>query len=724
MQENMNIANSSMAVRKAQELILNFVKNNFSEDKYNAVLNVLNNCPVYVVDKSNLQSQTRQNDDILDRENVGGYATEDGIFIPENLTKYNYNYSDGFEADVVLSTIIHEYAHKLRRINSQDGNMFEEGFATVFAEACIMYSKINNMSFENSQIAQPNVYTNTSEKYKKAESQVKSILLILNQIGIDIQMIGEYIFGDEEVFISKCSEVFGEEFINYFKLSNSRQDQYYNDYENTEMNSETKLVKLISSYIKSKGISLEKRFDRNNILLYNRNSPTFERGVVGAGREAFSLEDERYFKIFENSVNIEREKEQTISNERKERIQKIINEKFSLTGKNSKDIYELIIDLGGEYFNRCNSDRIENKIYISELKKIIPNLEELIQDFNSLRRYNGDNNFFEDISLEQLSFSAIHNKIKDELKKCIEKEKQETITNIMKSFNACDNKHTLSELLNNINKDNNNIELNNILPDFNSFIVYFNDIKDKLPEKLDIDDVINYNSIYQYILNFYILKKEVELNELHKIDEELSSVYNDINKTIAIMNNTDLYSETKQIINTNSDIISQKEEDKAKLENDNNNNREKRNQLVHEIDKINKRNFIIRFFTRNKKKVIFNKISDLDKKINDDSTAIETLQSEINQLKVEISSTEKRIIDVCGVNLKDFESMLLDINNNGITQEQLLQQIEEIKKKKQSLNLNQREMELENLYIKRNSQTIQQSESLYDNQEEQKVVSR
>ena len=33
--------------------------------------------------------------------------------------------------------------------------------------------------------------------------------------------------------------------------------------------------------------------------------------------------------------------------------------------------------------------------------------------------------------------------------------------------------------------------------------------------------------------------------------------------------------------------IASANEDKAKLENDNNNNREKRNQLVHEIDKIN-----------------------------------------------------------------------------------------------------------------------------------------
>ena len=131
MQNKIDVSNTSRTVIKAKELILNFVKDNFDEKKYQKVQEVLNSCPVYVVEESTLQHTT---DSIKNKGTVSGIASKIGIFIPQSITNYHHT-EDGFEEDEKLSTVIHEYAHILRRINSNYGIMFEEGFATIFAEA-------------------------------------------------------------------------------------------------------------------------------------------------------------------------------------------------------------------------------------------------------------------------------------------------------------------------------------------------------------------------------------------------------------------------------------------------------------------------------------------------------------------------------------------------------------------------------------------------------------
>ena len=58
-------------------------------------------------------------------------------------------------------------------MNSLYGNMFEESFATIFAETCINYSKMKNIEThpqsEKFQML-------TSVKYAEAESQVRGLM--------------------------------------------------------------------------------------------------------------------------------------------------------------------------------------------------------------------------------------------------------------------------------------------------------------------------------------------------------------------------------------------------------------------------------------------------------------------------------------------------------------------------------------------------------------------
>ena len=134
---------------------------------------------------------------------VGGYATPDKIIISQSdIQKLDLN--DQQALDNAIGTIIHEYAHKFRQVNSKYGNLFEEASASIFAEMCINYSKVKNNEQNNELF---NMLT--SVDYQKAESQVRGILYALKQKNIDISMMTEYILGDENRFKQVCVKIFG-----------------------------------------------------------------------------------------------------------------------------------------------------------------------------------------------------------------------------------------------------------------------------------------------------------------------------------------------------------------------------------------------------------------------------------------------------------------------------------------------------------------------------------
>lgn len=87
---------------------------------------------------------------------------------------------------------------------------------------------------------------------------------------MDINLLGEYIFGNQNVFKQKCIQIFGEEFSGYFDLANSSKDQYYNDYDVVNQSSEIMLTNILKNYISKNGLDLKQYWDSNHLLLYNR----------------------------------------------------------------------------------------------------------------------------------------------------------------------------------------------------------------------------------------------------------------------------------------------------------------------------------------------------------------------------------------------------------------------------------------------------------------------
>ena len=121
-------------VKLAQTRILTFLGDFTNTDTITKVNEVFKQYPIVLdeVEKEvNVFGKVTQ---------AGGLATKENIVIPKDAVR-GVSLDKEYELDRMLGTIIHEYAHQFRKINSQYGNMLEESFATIFAETCVNYSK-------------------------------------------------------------------------------------------------------------------------------------------------------------------------------------------------------------------------------------------------------------------------------------------------------------------------------------------------------------------------------------------------------------------------------------------------------------------------------------------------------------------------------------------------------------------------------------------------------
>ena len=149
------------AVKLAQSYILLFLKEYLTEEQLLNIRNLFDNCPV-VLEQLDIETNEFGN-----TTNIGGNTQKDKIVIKINDIK-NASINDEFELNRILGTIIHEYAHKIRSMNNQYGEMFEESFATVFAEICINNARLQ---LGNSQDDNQTFGMLNSVNYQKYESQ-------------------------------------------------------------------------------------------------------------------------------------------------------------------------------------------------------------------------------------------------------------------------------------------------------------------------------------------------------------------------------------------------------------------------------------------------------------------------------------------------------------------------------------------------------------------------
>lgn len=377
----------NLAIKLSQSYILLFLKEYISPKELLNVEKLFDNCPV-VIEQLNVSNSA-----FGKKIEIGGITTDDKIVITlSEIDKVNINNEK--ELNKLLGTIIHEYSHKICALNNKYGEMFEESFASIFAEVCI-----NNARLKLDDKKEPFEMLD-SINYQKYESQVRALLYILKQHGLDLKAIAEYIAGNQEQFKQICRDTLGKEFNNYFSSITSKNNN----------NSEQIIIDLITNYIKQHGLNISDYWKNNNQLtqnLYFKGSPTLARAVVNSGIKSFKPEDQEFYKYYESSVKIAKGKDNFIDQEKVDRIKQFIETKFSLQGKSLEEIYDTVIDLCSTYISHQNLDDEESKIFIEELNKVIPNMEDFKAKFINLRVSGNDKNIFDNLDLENISYNDI-----------------------------------------------------------------------------------------------------------------------------------------------------------------------------------------------------------------------------------------------------------------------------------------------------------------------------
>lgn len=393
-QELLNKLNT--VVRMAQEKIITLLTDIHNEQAIAKARAVFSNYPVV------LENIEIQKNEFGKTTQVGGYATSDRIVINQNDIQ-SIDLNTPYELDKILGTIIHEYAHKFR---TSYGNLFEEASASIFAEMCINYSKVKNNEQSNELFNM-----GTSVDYQKAESQVRGILYVLKQKNMDIGMMVEYILGDENRFKQVCGQIFGSSFDTYFTQANSTSisQQFTNE-------SEKIITQILTDYIKNNQISYKDYWSSGKNIasptnLYFSGSPVLVQSVVNAGIDAIREDEKDLYRTFEYTSRVNREHSQFIEDEKRTRIRNKLEQSFNLSGKSSDDIYDSLVDICSTYIQHKSSDSEESIIYVEELKKLIPNIEEFSDTFKQLRVARLDSTILDNMDLSSISYSQIYDKM-------------------------------------------------------------------------------------------------------------------------------------------------------------------------------------------------------------------------------------------------------------------------------------------------------------------------
>ena len=245
----------------------------------------------------------------------------------------------------------------------------------------------------------------TSVEYRRAESQVRGLMFALKHKNMDISLMLEYVLGNEKYFQQACSQIFGQDFnIYYNEVINLQENRQHSN------NSEQLLVEILTNYVKTNDISVKKCFENVKLEpshLYSINSPVFRKSVVNADQSALRQDEQDLFRHFEYSVKLNEEEKQLIEDEKRTRIKNMINQKYGLNGKTPEQVHEALMDICSEYIQFKNRTDEEGMIYLDEVRKVIPNIEEFSTTFKQLRVSGLDKKVVENLDLINLSYSSI-----------------------------------------------------------------------------------------------------------------------------------------------------------------------------------------------------------------------------------------------------------------------------------------------------------------------------
>lgn len=85
----------------------------------------------------------------------------------------------------------------------------------------------------------------------------------------------------------------------------------------------------------------------------------------------------------------------------------MINQKYGLVRKTPEQLHETLMDLCSDYIQFKSRTDDERMIYLDEIKKIIPNIEEFSTTFKQLIISGLDNKITQNLDLNNISYSSL-----------------------------------------------------------------------------------------------------------------------------------------------------------------------------------------------------------------------------------------------------------------------------------------------------------------------------
>lgn len=383
--------NEKNIVELAQKYITLFLKDKVSEEEMIQIQNMFQTLPVEFVDMQSVTSELGHTE-----KSGGFYNRTDMKITVSNSSSHISKYTSEYELLSKLDPIIHEYTHAIRALkNNNYDRLLEEGFVVIFTEACINYSKnlASGKTDENSFKYESRV----SNKYSNYVSQIKGLLYLTRDKGLDVNMITDYITCNKDIFIAKYQAIFGEKLKEYLEVASSRDNS----------NSEEVLVNLITDYIKQHGISLSEYYQNSSI--YSTGSNSLAKSIISLGIDCLNPEDREYYKSLEYACKISETDKNLRDDETVKRIQGVINNKYTLANKSATEIENTICDLCSDYIQHEGSDDKEWKVFISQLKADFPNIQDFVEKYRKLRIARQDSKILDGLDLSNLTYDDILN---------------------------------------------------------------------------------------------------------------------------------------------------------------------------------------------------------------------------------------------------------------------------------------------------------------------------
>jgi len=386
-------------VKMAQDRIIDFLEDYSDSETLKKARAAFAKYPVVLSDTSNSKNEITGKSDVS-----AGAAGHDKITI-DGSQFVSSSTNNHHELDDLMGTIIHEYAHEFRRDSGANyQKSFEESAASVFAEMCINHANAKSIGSAAELFQSTDIFD-----YRYSQNELRAILYVLKKHNLDVTLLTKYVFGDELDFVKKCCELFGDEFQVYFNEATGKQTFNKDTSKSQEM-----LDKMFKDYISENKLSYEDYYAKKNATtnLYAPASSVIAKGIAESGDKVLLNSEKNLYQDFAYENRVNNESVNNYNSDIRSAIIKNIDSKYTLKGKNNDQIYDTLMDLCTDYNTYRNRSDDEARIFTSEIKKRIPNIDELSVNFRTSRVNGVRTEFLAGIPSAEITYNVIGQRLR------------------------------------------------------------------------------------------------------------------------------------------------------------------------------------------------------------------------------------------------------------------------------------------------------------------------